>query len=349
MVTLSDVKAANATLLSTKPFVAVVAGGTAGIGEDAVRGLATVFAKQGDQLRVYIVGRRQSAAEAIIADCRRVCPGGDFTFVGGNLQLMREVDRVCDQIIETETKLAEADNQKPKVDFLLCSQGILTLNYNETEEGIPALIALAHYSRMRFAVQLLPLLGNAPGGGHVSSVINAGVKPVILLDDLDLKDPKNRGLGSAFGHLCCIHNAFMCELARRNPGKIALSHIYPGFVDTNIAQTSDFNWVLKFLLKWVVRPLTLPFYIPHDEVGQRMVFTATDRFTPAGADQVPDVISAEGMNGQKGSGAYRITQYGETYPEEKQYATLMENGGSDKIFEHTIKVFEDIKTNGVHK
>ncbi|KAI0149538.1 hypothetical protein GGR57DRAFT_504717 [Xylariaceae sp. FL1272] len=349
MVTLSDVKAANATLLSTKPFVAVVAGGTSGIGECAVRGLATIFAKHGDQLRVYIVGRRQSAAEAIIADCRRICAGGKFTFIGGNLQLMREVDRVCDEIIETETKLAEADNQKSKVDFLLCSQGILTLNYNETEEGIPALIALAHYSRMRFAVQLLPLLGNAPGGGHVSSVLNGGVKPVVLLDDLDLKNPKNRSFGSAFGHLCCIHNVFMCELARRNPGKVALTHIYPGVVDTNLAETSNANWILMFLWKWILRPMTLPFCIPHDEVGQRMVFTATGRFMSAGVDQVPDAVVAEGMDGKKGSGAYRVTRHGDIYPEEKQYGSLMENGGANEIFEHTMKVFEDIKRDGVHK
>ncbi|KAI3326907.1 hypothetical protein HD806DRAFT_531503 [Xylariaceae sp. AK1471] len=350
MVKLDAVYAANAALVNTNPFVAVIAGGTAGIGECAVRGLATTFAAHGSQLRIYIVGRNQEAADNIISSCGRICPGGTFQFVGGDLALIKEVDRICDVITVAEQEHAIKSNGRPaKVDFLLCSQGILSTNLEDTEEGIYKICSLTYFSRMRFAVQLLPLLSNAPHGGHVVSVLNGRIKPSIQLDDLGLRKPSSQAIGSMFGHQMGMTNVFISELARRNPGKIALSHVYPGYVITDAADHSEFPWWLKFILKWIVGTLALPITVPHPEVGQRMVYLATDRFSPAPMNIADGAADAEGIDGNKGSGAYRVDSTGETYPQETEYARLRENGGADKIYEYTMKVFEEIQTNGVYK
>jgi NAD(P)-dependent dehydrogenase (short-subunit alcohol dehydrogenase family) len=90
MVKLKDVEAANTALVNTKPFVVVVAGGTAGIGERVVRGLATTFAAHGSHLRIHIIGRNEEAADKISSDCGSICPGGTFRFVQGNLTLIKK-------------------------------------------------------------------------------------------------------------------------------------------------------------------------------------------------------------------------------------------------------------------
>jgi hypothetical protein len=122
---LEQVRRENALLVNTKPFVAVVAGGTAGIGECAVRQLAETFKQHGDKLRLYMVGRNQDAADNIIADCRRACAGGQFRFVKGDLTLIRQVDRVCADIIEQEEQGSRASGQTAKIDLLVASQGLL--------------------------------------------------------------------------------------------------------------------------------------------------------------------------------------------------------------------------------
>ncbi|KAI8624901.1 hypothetical protein F5Y19DRAFT_480138 [Xylariaceae sp. FL1651] len=349
MVTLNDVKAANAALVNRKPFVAVIAGGTAGIGECAVRGLASIFAAQGDQLRVYIIGRNQEAAEKVASDCESLCPGGTFRFIQGNLALIKEVDRICAEITEAEHEHAKTGNQMAKVDFLLCSQGVITTVFQDTVEGIDRTFSLSFFSRMRFVVQLLPLLSNAPNGGHFVSVFNARIKPSIRIDDMGLRKPSNQGFSVAFGHITGMTNVFISELARRNPGKIALSHVYPGFVNTAIGEKAEIPGWWKFISKWFIKPLTRRLYIPFDEVAQRMVYMATDRFTPALTENAEGVAVAEGLDGIKGSGAYRVDNSGETYPHNKEYVKLRDNGDAEKVYQYTMEVFKDIETNGVHK
>ncbi|KAI1337203.1 hypothetical protein F5Y15DRAFT_391737, partial [Xylariaceae sp. FL0016] len=355
MVTIDAVRSVNAALVTNKPYVAVVAGGTAGIGECTVRGLATTFAMDGDGLRVYIVGRNQDAAEKIISKCERICPKGKFIFIGGDLVLLKEVDRVCGDITRLEKEEHTAGGTKPKVDFLLCSQGVLSSKFEETEEGLDKTLSLSYFSRMRFAVQLLPLLSNAPNGGHFVSVLNARIGPKIQFDDLPMRKPSSQGFSTAFGHLTGMVNVFISELARRNPGKVALCHNYPGFVKTNAAETGNLPWLFKFIWKWLIEPLTRPWQIPHEEVGQRMVFMASSRFPAAREGDAGDMtndrgdlVVTNGVNGKPGSGAYRVDKNGDTYSTDATYSKLQENGSADEIYQWTMKVFADVEAIGLY-
>ena len=142
MVQLEAARAANADLVKSKPLVAVFFGGTAGIGERAVRSLATTHGSAGKGLRVYVVGRSQTAADKIIADCREACPAGQFNFVQAtDLSLLKDVDRVCGEITRAEEKFAVEKSDGPaRIDFLVLTQGMLSLSGRRTQiplRGIP--------------------------------------------------------------------------------------------------------------------------------------------------------------------------------------------------------------------
>lgn len=121
MVRLNDVKAANSALARKQPLVAVFVGGTAGIGEYTVRAL-TQHAANGPGLRLYLVGRKLSAAEALITECRAKFPAGEYHFVKAHdLALLKDVDRVSAEIVRLERE--RTDN--PRIDVLVMSQGWL--------------------------------------------------------------------------------------------------------------------------------------------------------------------------------------------------------------------------------
>ena len=70
-----------AKLANGPPLVAALVGGTTGIGSYVANALATTFAKNGTNLRVYIVGRNSTRAEAVMSEGRKVSPGSDWRFV----------------------------------------------------------------------------------------------------------------------------------------------------------------------------------------------------------------------------------------------------------------------------
>jgi NAD(P)-dependent dehydrogenase (short-subunit alcohol dehydrogenase family) len=122
MVKLNLVKASNAELC-TKPLVAVFVGGNSNIGAETVKCLARTHGKTGKGLRAYIVGRNAKAAEAVIAECQKLCPTGQFLFQqANNLALMKDVDSVCAELLKAEEKEAKAKGQTPKIDILVMSQ-----------------------------------------------------------------------------------------------------------------------------------------------------------------------------------------------------------------------------------
>ncbi|KAH9895393.1 hypothetical protein F4778DRAFT_783747 [Xylariomycetidae sp. FL2044] len=370
MVALAQVRAANAALAEKgrkKPFVAVVAGGTSGIGECGVRALAATFRDRGADLRVYIAGRNRDAAERIIRDCEAACPGGTFRFLSGDLCLLKEVDRVCAEIARAEGEKkqeGEGGEKEAWVDYLLLCQGVISSSREDTPEGIDKYISLMYYSRMLFVTQLLPLLARA--GGHAVSVLNPTTRPRILVDDLTLRDPAHQGLSTYLAHVAPLTTVFMAELARRGGGgpdrpadRVSLCHCYPGYVPTPAARNSNLPGWLKFLLVWVLNPLNRWRWMPLEECGQRMLFMASsERFparrppTPGGPTPEPGsggLEAAAGVDGVLGSGAYRVTQHGDACPHMNEYNEMLENGDAAKVYDHTIRVFLEIEAGRVYK
>jgi NAD(P)-dependent dehydrogenase (short-subunit alcohol dehydrogenase family) len=154
MPSIADARAFNASYnpstSATTPPVAVVVGGTAGIGAGIAGALATSF--NGD-LDVYIIGRNKAASQAVLdslplpphkdgeaSDVRR--PIRDF--IPCDAWLMRDVARTTAEL--KTTKGVE------KINYLVMSPGIMTMQgRTESDEGIDQKLALHYYARWKFA------------------------------------------------------------------------------------------------------------------------------------------------------------------------------------------------------
>lgn len=116
MVTLSAAQASNASIATSLPsgMVAVFVGGTSGIGGHALKS----FAEHTRSPLIYLVGRSQAAADAIISDCTKLNPDGRYTFIQSDVSLLNNVVQVCDRIL-SETKT---------INLLFQSQGGLQID-----------------------------------------------------------------------------------------------------------------------------------------------------------------------------------------------------------------------------
>lgn len=133
MVQLDVVRACGEALVNNQSVTAVFVGGTSGIGEYSLRALAALHGLSGHGLRVYLVGRNLTAADTIIADCKRACPVGIFNFIRtSDLASLREVDRVCKEIISAEE--ARVANLA-SIDLLVMSQAYFAFGSKLERQG----------------------------------------------------------------------------------------------------------------------------------------------------------------------------------------------------------------------
>lgn len=110
------IRASNALIATTfpTPLVALFVGATSGIGEATMK----AFAQHARSPKVYFVGRSQSAADRIVADCTALNPSGEYIFIQADVSWIKVVDQVCDEIKARETRL----------DLLFLSQGVISLD-----------------------------------------------------------------------------------------------------------------------------------------------------------------------------------------------------------------------------
>ncbi|KAI1630437.1 hypothetical protein EDD37DRAFT_619589 [Exophiala viscosa] len=356
MVQLRTVHAHNAAIFQSRPIVAVFAGATAGIGEATLRALAAAHGTTGKGLRVYIVGRKREAFQRIVSDCTRLCPAGQFNFVlSPDLSLLTNVDKACAEITKAEQE--NAKGEQARIDILCMSQGDFNFDgYQETKEGIEWRYSLLYHSRMKFVVNLLPLLRGSDFPAHVISVFGAGKEGDLHLDDLSLRGIKVRGLTNVRSHTVYLHTFFMEYLAAQNPGKLSLVHVYPGLVMTPAFKNPGVPIWFKAI--WtVITPVTKLLTTSPAEAGERILFLASPlRFPARGATEQStatkggeiEVGVAKGSDGKVGSGAYAVEISGEAVENEKAgYKKYRKEGVGEKLVAYTLKAFEVIKSGKV--
>ncbi|KAK9349699.1 hypothetical protein V1523DRAFT_422116 [Lipomyces doorenjongii] len=122
---------------------------------------------------------------------------------------------------------------------------------------------------------------------------------------------------NARSHIVYFTQLFFEALAAKHPGKLSLSHVFPGLVTTpGIANPDLPRW---FRIVWPV--LSKPFAIPPEESGQPRILLATRRFPANGDERVNSEENGQGMveigiakgtDGRLGSGAYSVDYDGET-------------------------------------
>ncbi|KAI0102972.1 putative short-chain dehydrogenases/reductase [Nemania sp. FL0031] len=329
MVNLSDVIASNERIPSALPsgLVAVFVGGTSGVGEYTLK----AFARYARAPTVIIVGRSQEAANRIMGECQQLNPNGHFAFIRADVSLLKNVDDVCRQIHE-------------KVSFinvLFESQGSMAFQ-SQTSEGLPVSFALAAHSRLRFILNLLPLIQKSDSLRRVVSVGAATCEGAVDLDNIlatGFPLIKMRNQVASIGTL-------MLEEAQRRAPDVAFVHTVPGVVESGIMR--DVQPTLHLSIIIGVSRLLAPFInVPPAECGERHVFVATSAaFVPhtpgtdaGGSQGVPldglVLETARGTDGKAGSGVYSLGPKDDpaTPKVEKVLRQFREDGTAAKVWD----------------
>ncbi|KAJ3330977.1 hypothetical protein HDU76_004377 [Blyttiomyces sp. JEL0837] len=235
MPSLSAAKALTSTI-SLNNRRALVVGGTSGIGRATALKLASMNAS------VSIASRRADEGQKVLAELKRLNPSGDHEFLQLDLSLMRNARKFALDFAKTH----------PSLHYLVISAGIMSMaGRTETVEGIDRKLAVHYYGRFRLINDLMPLLvktEQSPPKEEVASnsagktippinevkcmtILAANQGAPIDYDDLDLKRtftvPKAAVTAPAYNDL------MVQKLAQKYP-QIGFSHIFPGFVDTDL-------------------------------------------------------------------------------------------------------------------
>jgi NAD(P)-dependent dehydrogenase (short-subunit alcohol dehydrogenase family) len=247
--------------------VALVTGGTAGIG----KATATKLAASG--ATVVVVGstreRGQQAVEAIAA----AAGTDDVEFLQADLSLLSEVRGVAERVRETWGRL----------DVLVLSAGIIPDEPRETEEGLEAGFVINYLHRFLLSNLLFDLL--AESGGRVVNVAYAGGNSPEKLDFDDVRGDHELGGKAALDQAQVANDLFTLELADRTADRSVTANVVnPGLVETGIRKRSGPRWmrILDFLPFVGHSPETVartPFYLAAHPEGMAVTgrFYGVDR------------------------------------------------------------------------
>ncbi|GKZ66621.1 hypothetical protein AnigIFM60653_002790 [Aspergillus niger] len=329
MVVLADIQSSNARIATSLPegMVAVFVGATSGIGEATLK----QFAKHATRPRVYFVGRKQDAGNRIVAECEALNPEGEYIFIPADVSLLSNVDEVCRDIKSKENTL----------NLLVLTPGIAAI-HSETPEGLRKITSLLYFARIRFILNLLPLLQQAISLRRVITVGAAGFEGPI-----DTTDFEGRKVSAPFfrGHITSLTTVALEILAEKAP-TVSFINTHPGAVQTGITREVDnlrmwIVWLALLLFgRWVC--------IPVIESGERHLFVATSAKYPArdGDDGVPlseSVVVARGVDGELRGGVYSVTSNGEGSDNAIEFLKgLREMGIGEIVWRYTESQFKRI-------
>ncbi|KAH8880958.1 hypothetical protein GQ53DRAFT_848539 [Thozetella sp. PMI_491] len=350
MPNLKVIRGALSELPSGSPIVAAISGGTTGIGSYIAKALAKTFAGHGSKLRVYIVGRNVMRAKEVIAECQKISPDSDWRFVrASNLALIRDVDSACAEIVRQETE-APFHGGPVRVDYLAMTHCCNPLMKPiTTEEGLDTFISLTYYSRMRFVLQLIPLLTASPLPGHVVSVYAGGFEDGTKPNEepIGLPPPAAYGVTGVRKHTGFMKTFFFEELAEKHAGRLVLMHIYPSLVDGPTFLSADSPTWFKILWR-ALKPFLSLIMTSADDCGQVMAYLATSRFpakdAASGDKTFPDGVELpKSTNGELRGGAYALGQRADVANKGRMYERPKREEVGKKVWEHTIETLERIE------
>lgn len=304
-------------------------------------GAVKALAQNGNAPKVYMIGRSRKSATPLLQELETLNSQATFIFIEAQVSLLKDVDRVCEEIKSKETK----------IDLLFLSAGTLSMaGRQETPEGLDIALAIVYFSRMRFTYNLLPLLSNSKLP-RVVSILAAGGEGPIATNDLELYN--NYSLQNEANHTATMTSLAMDELAAANPA-VSFVHAYPGFVDTPLlgrmfdGLTGVWS-IFGTLASWVLLPILKLFSVSAEEAGERALFLATSSRYAApdapdkGVELPPGVHAVRGEKGEDGELAYyRIGADGENAPDSASLDKYRKEGEGKKVWQHTLDVYDRI-------
>jgi NAD(P)-dependent dehydrogenase (short-subunit alcohol dehydrogenase family) len=206
---------------ATRRPIAVVTGGTSGIGFVTARALAAQGA------RVLVVGRDAARAAAAVTDIKRATGNAAVEPLLADLSGQAEVRRLA----------AEIQGRVPRVDVLMNNAGAFFPRRAVSVDGIEMTFALNHLSYFLLTNLLLDTLRAGASARIVNTASVAHRRARI--DFADLQAVEHRYFGwRAYAQSKLANLLFTYELARRLEGTgVTANAVHPGFVATNFGRS----------------------------------------------------------------------------------------------------------------
>jgi len=241
--------------------VAVVTGGTSGIGQVAAEQLAGMGA------RVILIARSPARAETTLARLRQAGPEVDHGAYYADLSRIAEMRRVSAEIAAAE----------PRIDVLVNNAGALFNNRQVTPDGLEMTFAVNHMAYFVVTEGLRERLAAASAARIINTASGAHNGAKIDFDDLQFA---NGYAGfTAYGRSKLANILFTRELARRLKGtSITANCLHPGFVATRFGDGS--GGLLQALF-----PIAKLFALSPQKGAETIVYLASS----------PEVANASGL------------------------------------------------------
>ncbi|KAF2651545.1 NAD(P)-binding protein [Lophiostoma macrostomum CBS 122681] len=298
---------------NARGLVCVFAGATSNLGAGALEQVANIL----HDSTLYVLGRSATRFETQRQSLQSLNPSLKISFLETDVSLISGIDSACEEI----TRLEE------KVDYLFMSQGCIPLTVPRyTKEGIDTCFALSYYSRVRLIFNLLPLLHRSPRP-RVLSVLNGGKEKAVLESDLGLENTANYAPRAAINHTTTMMTLALETMSSSNKN-ITFMHAFPGLVATdNFARLSapdSYGVIGRVVLALFSRFISIVqwlFGASASDCGARQAFLLTsDTFGPGKS--------------------WRIDEKSEPAGDSALLVEYREAGLSEKIWDHTLTVFE---------
>lgn len=201
--------------------VAVVTGGTSGIGQVAAETLARMGA------RIVLVARSQSRGEAALAKLRELAPGSKHSIHYGDLSRLAEVTRVAKEIAAAE----------PRIDVLINNAGAMFGHRQLTQDGLELTFATNHLSYFVMTEGLKErLIASAPAR-IINTSSGAHYRGTIDFNNMQFEQDYKSFPAYCRSKLCNV--LFTRTLAQRLAGTgVTTNSLHPGFVKTRFGDES---------------------------------------------------------------------------------------------------------------
>jgi NAD(P)-dependent dehydrogenase (short-subunit alcohol dehydrogenase family) len=225
-----------------KKRIAIVAGGTDGIGKEIAAGLALSWCK------VVVIGRDEQKGLKVKKDLQEQTKNNDIDFLCADLSLMKETDRICDLII----------SRFQQIHYLVLSAGVILYRKELTTEGVEKNFAINYLSRFLLLHRLLPILERSGVLHHSSRVLiinGALTNGKIYYNDVNLTN--NFSIMRFVAQQCRANDLLVMELAQRIERKgqktVTINGYKLGVVKTNIRKSLP--WWMYWTVVLILDPI----------------------------------------------------------------------------------------------
>lgn len=203
-------------------------------------------------------------------------------------------------------------------------------------------MALMYYARIRMILQLKPLLLQSSFPATVVSVFAGGFEEQLIADDLSLRKGDNYKYVQARSHIVYMHTLFFEYLAKENPGKLSLVHIFPGLVTGPGFSNPQLPLIFRLFWHYFFVPVLSRFYcVPHAECGARMLSLLSAKY-PALSDAEGDQDAIKATNGKLGGGSYALDKDGEDNFKPQKYADKDKSALEKLVYNHNMSALDTI-------